>query len=98
MNIISNAVRYGSLVKISCETKDDRLWLYIDDNGPGIPESHRDDVFRPFVRLDEARNLDKTGTGLGLAIALDIAQAHGGDIYLEDSALGGLRVAIKIPI
>jgi two-component system, OmpR family, osmolarity sensor histidine kinase EnvZ len=98
MNIISNAVRYGSLVKISGETKDDRLWLYIDDNGPGIPEPHRDDVFRPFVRLDEARNLDKTGTGLGLAIALDIAQAHGGDIYLEDSPLGGLRVAIKIPI
>ncbi len=98
MNIISNAVRYGSLVKISGETKDDRLWLYVDDNGPGIPESHRDDVFRPFVRLDEARNLDKTGTGLGLAIALDIAQAHGGDIYLEDSALGGLCVAIKIPI
>lgn len=98
LNIISNAVRYGSLVKISGETKDDRLWLYIDDNGPGIPESHREDVFRPFVRLDEARNLDKTGTGLGLAIALDIAQAHGGDIYLEDSALGGLRVAIKIPI
>ncbi len=97
-NIIGNAVRYGSLVQISGETKDDRLWLYVDDNGPGIPESHREDVFRPFVRLDEARNLDKTGTGLGLAIALDIAQAHGGDIYLEDSALGGLRVAIKIPI
>ena len=98
MNIISNAVRYGSLVKITGETKDDRLWLYIDDNGPGIPESHREDVFRPFVRLDEARNLDKTGTGLGLAIALDIAQAHGGDIYLDDSPLGGLRVAIKIPV
>ncbi len=97
-NIIGNAVRYGSQVKIWGETKDDRLWLYIDDNGPGIPEPLREDVFRPFVRLDEARNLDKSGTGLGLAIALDIAQAHGGDIYLEDGALGGLCVAIKIPI
>jgi two-component system, OmpR family, osmolarity sensor histidine kinase EnvZ len=97
-NIVGNAVRYGSHVKISGETKDERLWLYVDDNGPGIPAHKRDDVFRPFVRLDEARNLDKTGTGLGLAIALDIAQAHGGDILLVDSPMGGLRVAIKIPV
>ena len=75
-----------------------RLWLFVDDDGPGIPLLQREDVFRPFVRLDEARNLDKTGTGLGLAIALDIAHAHGGDILLQDSPLGGLRVAIKIPV
>lgn len=98
MNILGNAVRYGKHVRISGDTKDNRLWLYIDDNGPGIPEAKRDDVFRPFVRLDEARNLDQSGTGLGLAIALDIAQAHGGDILLSDSPMGGLRVAIKIPI
>jgi two-component system osmolarity sensor histidine kinase EnvZ len=97
-NVIGNAVRYGKRVRISGEAKDERLWLYVDDNGPGIPIQKREDVFRPFVRLDEARNLDKTGTGLGLAIALDIAQAHGGDIMLEDSPLGGLRVAIKIPV
>jgi two-component system, OmpR family, osmolarity sensor histidine kinase EnvZ len=97
-NIVSNALRYGKQVKVSGETMDDRLWLYIDDNGPGIPEHKREDVFRPFVRLDEARNLDKTGTGLGLAIALDIAQGHGGDIELHESAMGGLRVAIKIPL
>jgi two-component system, OmpR family, osmolarity sensor histidine kinase EnvZ len=97
-NIVSNAVRYGKHVKISGETKDDRLWIYVDDNGPGISAEKRDEAFRPFVRLDEARNLDKSGTGLGLAIALDIAQAHGGDIFLEDSPLGGLRVAIKIPV
>jgi two-component system, OmpR family, osmolarity sensor histidine kinase EnvZ len=97
-NIVSNAIRYGKTVRISGEVKDDRLWLYVDDDGPGIPLAQRDDVFRPFVRLDQARNLDHSGTGLGLAIALDIAQAHGGDIYLEDSPLGGLRVAIKIPI
>jgi two-component system, OmpR family, osmolarity sensor histidine kinase EnvZ len=97
-NIVGNAVRYGKHVKISGETRDERLWIYVDDNGPGIPADKRDDVFRPFVRLDVSRNLDKTGTGLGLAIALDIAQAHGGDIVLEDSPLGGLRVAVKIPI
>jgi two-component system, OmpR family, osmolarity sensor histidine kinase EnvZ len=97
-NIIGNAVRYGKVVKVSGEVLEDRLWIYVDDNGPGIPEANREDVFRPFVRLDEARNLDKTGTGLGLAIALDIAQAHGGDIELRDSPMGGLRVAVKIPV
>jgi two-component system, OmpR family, osmolarity sensor histidine kinase EnvZ len=97
-NIIGNAVRYGKVVKISGEVLEDRLWIYVDDNGPGIPEANREDVFRPFVRLDEARNLDKTGTGLGLAIALDIAQAYGGDIELRDSPLGGLRAAVKIPV
>ena len=97
-NLISNAVRHGSLVEISGEIRDERLWLYIDDNGPGIPEDLRDDVFRPFVRLDQSRNLDQTGSGLGLAIALDIALAHGGDIQLDDSSIGGLRAAVRIPI
>ncbi len=97
-NLISNAVRHGSLVEISGEIRDERLWIYIDDNGPGIPEDLRDDAFRPFVRLDQSRNLDQTGTGLGLAIALDIALAHGGDIQLHDSSIGGLRAAIRIPI
>jgi two-component system, OmpR family, osmolarity sensor histidine kinase EnvZ len=97
-NLISNAVRHGSLVEISGEIREERLWLYVDDNGPGIPEDLRDDAFRPFVRLDQSRNLDQTGSGLGLAIALDIALAHGGDIQLDDSSIGGLRAAIRIPI
>ena len=97
-NLISNAIRHGSLVEISGEIRDERLWLYIDDNGPGIPENLRDDAFRPFVRLDQSRNLNQTGSGLGLAIALDIALAHGGDIQLDDSSIGGLRAAVRIPI
>ncbi len=97
-NLIGNAARYGTRVEVSGELKDDRLWLYVDDNGPGIPEGDREHAFRPFVRLDNARNLDETGTGLGLAIALDIAHAHGGDIFLDDSPLGGLRAAVKLPI
>jgi two-component system osmolarity sensor histidine kinase EnvZ len=97
-NVISNAVRYGAHVAVSGELKDDRLWVYVDDDGPGIPPSEREHAFRPFVRLDNARNLDEPGTGLGLAIALDIAHAHGGDIVLEDSPMGGLRVAVKVPV
>lgn len=97
-NVISNAVRYGTKVQLSGEVKEDRLWIHVDDNGPGIPADQRENAFRPFVRLDNARNLDEPGTGLGLAIALDIAHAHGGDIVLEDSRLGGLRVGVKIPV
>ncbi len=97
-NVMNNAVRHGTVVEVSGEVRDERLWIYVDDNGPGIPVDKREDVFRPFVRLDSGRNIDDTGSGLGLAIALDIAHAHGGDIQLEDSALGGLRVAVKIPV
>ena len=97
-NLIGNAARYGTKVSVTGEIRDDRLWIYVDDNGPGIPPAEREHAFRPFVRLDNARNLDETGTGLGLAIALDIAHAHGGDIMLDDSAMGGLRAAVKLPI
>jgi two-component system osmolarity sensor histidine kinase EnvZ len=57
----------------------------------------REEVFKPFVRLDEARNLDASGTGLGLSIARDIARSHGGDITLDDSPMGGLRVIVRVP-
>jgi two-component system osmolarity sensor histidine kinase EnvZ len=69
----------------------------IDDDGPGIPAERREDVFKPFVRLDEARNVDEGGSGLGLAIARDIARAHGGDVLLSDSPLGGLRATVRVP-
>ncbi len=97
-NVIVNALRFGSKVQVSGEQRDDRLLLTVDDNGPGIPAHLREEAFRPFTRLDEARNLDHSGSGLGLAIALDIAQAHGGDVSLEDSPLGGLRVLIRLPV
>ena len=72
--------------------------VLIDDDGVGIPDQHREDVFRPFYRLDEARNQDEGGAGLGLAIARDIARSHGGDITLSDSPLGGLRAAVRLPV
>nr|WP_051469467.1 ATP-binding protein [Chelativorans sp. J32] len=96
-NVVGNAFRYASEVKVSARHLDGTLLVAIDDNGPGIPEDKREEVFKPFVRLDEARNLDETGTGLGLSIARDIARSHGGDITLEDSPLGGLRVIVRVP-
>ena len=97
-NILVNAMRFAEHVEISGTLKDDRLWLFVDDDGPGIPAHFREDAFKPFKRLDEARNLDHSGSGLGLAIALDIAHGHGGDISLDKSPLGGLRVAVKVPV
>ena len=97
-NVIGNAVRYARNVSVTAEIAGHTLTVIVDDDGPGIPENQRADAFRPFVRLDHARNLDETGTGLGLAIALDIAHAHGGELTLADSPLGGLRATIQIPV
>ena len=96
-NIIGNAFRYAGKVEVSATHARNSLLIVIDDDGPGIPADKREDVFKPFVRLDEARNQDATGTGLGLSIARDIARSHGGDITLEDSPLGGLRAIIRVP-
>jgi two-component system osmolarity sensor histidine kinase EnvZ len=85
-------------VKVTARVADHTLVLLVDDDGPGIPAAQRAEAFRPFVRLDNARNLDETGTGLGLAIALDIAHAHGGELALEDSPKGGLRAVLRIPV
>ncbi|MCA3559960.1 MAG: two-component sensor histidine kinase [Aestuariivirga sp.] len=97
-NLIGNAVRYARTVKVTATVANHMLTLLVDDDGPGIPPDKRADAFRPFVRLDNARNLDETGTGLGLAIALDIARAHGGELSLADSPKGGLRAVVQIPV
>jgi len=96
-NVVSNAFRYASGVEVNARHLDGTLLVTVDDNGPGIPADKREEVFKPFVRLDEARNQDESGTGLGLSIARDIARSHGGDIILGDSPLGGLRVMVRVP-
>ncbi|WP_214475030.1 ATP-binding protein [Mesorhizobium sp. dw_380] len=96
-NVIGNAFRYAKTVEVDANHGRGSLVVTIDDNGPGIPSDRREDVFKPFMRLDEARNLDASGTGLGLSIARDIARSHGGDITLDDSPLGGLRAIIQVP-
>ena len=96
-NLMSNAFRYAESVSVTATHQNGWLTLIVDDDGPGIAPEHREDVFRPFVRLDEARNLDESGTGLGLSIARDITRSHGGSISLSDSPLGGLRATIRVP-
>jgi two-component system osmolarity sensor histidine kinase EnvZ len=97
-NLVSNASRFASTVAIAGHRDHRWLTVAVDDDGPGIPVPMREDVFRPFLRLDDARNQDEGGTGLGLAIARDIARSHGGDITLGDSPLGGLRATVRVPV
>src|SRR5690606_8354081 len=96
-NIIGNSMRYAGNVRVEAVHARGALTVTVDDDGPGIPPESREDVFKPFVRLDEARNLDTSGTGLGLSIARDIARSHGGDIKLAESPMGGLRVVVRVP-
>src|SRR5690349_14085373 len=96
-NLVSNAARHASSIAITGHRDHRYLTVTIDDDGPGIPADKREDVFKPFLRLDDARNLDASGTGLGLSIARDIARSHGGDVSLEDSPMGGLRAVIRLP-
>ena len=97
-NLVTNAARFGSVVVIRAAVDDVWLRLEVDDDGPGIPAAERDNVFRPFYRLDHARNQDEGNSGLGLAIARDIARSHGGDVALGVSALGGLRATVRVPL
>jgi two-component system, OmpR family, osmolarity sensor histidine kinase EnvZ len=97
-NLVSNAARHADQIAITGHRDHRWLTMTIDDDGPGIPPHLREDVFKPFLRLDDARNQDEGGTGLGLAIARDIARSHGGDITLGESPLGGLRASVRIPV
>lgn len=96
-NIVSNAGRHAKNLHVEIRHPPNWLTMTFDDDGPGIPPEARDDVFKPFFRLDQARNLDASGTGLGLAIVRDIAMAHGGEVTLGESPAGGLRVTVKLP-
>ena len=97
-NLVSNAARFAKTIEITGHRDHRDLTITVDDDGSGIPPHLREDVFKPFLRLDDARNQDEGGSGLGLAIARDIARSHGGDIVLGDSPLGGLRATVRVPV
>ncbi len=97
-NLTDNAQRYAEHTEIRLTRSGEIIEIVIDDDGPGIPETEREEVFQPFVRLDRSRNFDTGGTGLGLSIARDVVRSHGGEIELSTSPMGGLRVMIQIPV
>ena len=97
-NLIDNASHYADHVTIRAGTRGDAIEVTIDDDGPGIPADSREEVFKPFYRLDGSRNPGTGGVGLGLTIARDVLRGHGGDIDLGDSPTGGLRARLRLPL
>ena len=101
-NLIDNSLHYGTLVFITAYATKHNIKIIIDDNGCGIPSEKRNDIFKPFYRIDNSRNLDKTsqhgGAGLGLAIVKDVISFHNGKIEAAKSPFGGLRMTIYLPI
>jgi signal transduction histidine kinase len=97
-NLLDNALRHAATeVRVSLSDEGDTAVLVVDDDGPGIPEESRAEVFRRFTRLDEARHRDGGGVGLGLAIVADVVRVHGGDVTITDSPTGGARFTVRLP-
>ena len=97
-NIIENGLNYAENVYVHISKTTNNLNIFINDNGPGIPLNQYKNVFKPFFRLDESRNLNLTGVGLGMSIAEDIVRSHGGNIELSESKQKGLQVKISLPL
>ena len=97
-NIIDNSIRYGNKINIIIFIKNDECIIEVNDNGPGIPKENYEDVFKPFFTLDPSRNKLKGESGLGLAITRDIIRAHGGEVKLDKSDIGGIKMSVILPI
>ena len=96
-NLIMNAASHGTRVAVTARARGDGVEIVVDDDGPGIPPERYEEAFRPFSRLDEARNQNEKGVGLGLAIARDVVRGLGGEVSLDRSPLGGLRALVRLP-
>ena len=96
-NLIDNAIKYSANVYISLKKLNNNILITIDDDGPGIPENERENVFKPFYKIDKSRGDSKSSVGLGLSIASDTVKSHGGNIKLETSPTNGLRIKVILP-
>ena len=96
-NLIENSIKYSNNILISLKKSDNAIVIIIDDDGPGIPNKERENVFKPFYKIDKSRSDSKSSVGLGLSIASDIIRSHGGNIKLETSPKKGLRTKIFLP-
>ena len=97
-NIVQNGLNYATKVYINITKTNNRVNIFIDDDGLGIPINQYKNVFKPFYRLDNSRNLNNSGVGLGMSIAEDIVKSHGGSIELNESKYKGLQVKISLPL
>ena len=98
VNLIDNATNFSKKIKINQQKIKKNILIFIEDDGPGIPESQYENVFKPFYKVDKSRNQTKSSVGLGLSIVSDIIRSHGGNIELEKSKMGGLKIKIVLPV
>ncbi len=96
-NLIDNGFSHGDKVVVTADLRNNYLQIIVEDNGPGVEKSELNNIFKPFYRIDNSRNLDKIGTGLGLSIVLDVISSHGGKVEASKSSIGGLKITINIP-
>lgn len=97
-NVIGNALKYGNHAWIEAKRFGENIEICIDDDGPGVPPDQYEEVFKPFYRGEASRNAKTGGVGLGLPIVQEIVLAHGGQVWLDKSPHGGLRVVIDLPV
>ncbi|MBK8173766.1 MAG: HAMP domain-containing protein [Rhodospirillales bacterium] len=97
-NLVDNALRFAAYVSVRAQRLGNMIEVMVDDDGTGIPPDQREEVFKPFLRLEASRNQATGGVGLGLTIARDVVRGHGGEVTLDDSPYGGLRVRVRLPV
>jgi signal transduction histidine kinase len=98
-NLVENAVKFGTKIKIRLQTAPGTMTIEVEDDGPGISDARKEVMLEPFVRGDDARNMDESsGFGLGLSIARSIVLAHAGEFSLNDRQPNGLIVRIQLPV
>ena len=96
-NLIENSIKFSNLIEINFQKLKSNILIIVEDNGPGIPISERENDFKPFYKIDKSRSENSSSVGLGLSISSDIIRSHGGKIDLSDSKMGGLKVIISLP-
>ena len=96
-NFVDNSLKYAKNIVLNVEKLKNNVWITIEDDGPGIPKSEYENIFKPFYKINKGRADSKSSVGLGLSISSDIIKSHGGKIELTKSSLGGLKVMISLP-
>ena len=100
-NLTENAVKYnrqGGSVRVSVTQKPEKLLLRVSDTGCGIPKEYQRSIFQPFFRVDKSRSREYGGAGLGLSLVWEIADLHGGFVWVEESSDKGTTIAVELPI
>ena len=97
-NLLDNAVNFSKNIKVTQQKVKRNVLIFVEDDGPGIPSTEYENVFKPFYKVDKSRNQTKSSVGLGLSITSDIIRSHGGNIELGKSEMGGLKIKVVLPV